>query len=251
MANVLILSLFFAPDGLSTATIVSELAHDLQNKGHSISVIAGVPHYNYESESRASQPLQRKWGGLYYRSTYQNIPVWHTSIGLRRERGRGHMMIFLFHNFISILLGLFAVGKQDVILVVSPPITSGLVGWVLSKLKRAKFIYNVQELHPEGYIQVGAMRRDSLVARSLFRIEGIVYRTSHALTPICKIFADYITEQGIPKEKIHIIPNFVDVDFLKPRTKNNPLAQEYDLVDKFVALYAGNIGLSQSFDTLL
>ena len=251
MANVLILSLFFAPDGLSTATIVSELAHDLKEKGHSVSVIAAVPHYNYEPESRAAQPLQRKWGGLYYRSVYQGVPVWHTSIGPRRERGRGRIMIFLIHNLISLWLGLFAVGKQDVILVVSPPLTSGVIGWLLSVLKRAKYIYNIQEIFPEVYITMGAMRRESLAARVLFRIERLVYRTSHALTPICQVFADDIAAKGIPAEKIQVIPNFVDTEFLKPGAKDNPFTQELGLVDKFVLLYAGNIGLSQSFDTLL
>jgi colanic acid biosynthesis glycosyl transferase WcaI len=148
-------------------------------------------------------------------------------------------------------LGLFAVGRQDVILVVSPPLTSGVAGWLLSILKRAKYIYNIQEIYPEVYITMGAMLRNSLPARVLFRVEHFVYRTAHALTPICKAFADDAVEKQTSPEKVHIIPNFVDVNFLKPGSKDNPLARELGLVDKYVVFYAGNIGLSQSFDTLL
>ena len=251
MARVLVLSMFFSPDGLSTATIVSELAQDLKAKGHDLSVIATVPHYNYEPEARTNQPLKKRWFGLYHRSEYHEIPVWHTTIGPRRERGRGRMMIFLIHNLVSLLLGLFAIGKQDVILVVSPPLTSGVIGRMLAIIKRAKLIYNIQELYPETYITMGAMREDSLPAKILFRIEKLVYRVSHALTPIGQVFADAIEAQGVDPTKLHVIPNFVDTNFLKPHPKDNPLAQEYDLSDSFVVLYAGNIGLSQSFDTLL
>ncbi|GAB4307349.1 MAG: colanic acid biosynthesis fucosyltransferase WcaI [Phototrophicales bacterium] len=251
MARVLVLSMFFSPDGLSTATIVSELAQDLKTKGHDLKVIATVPHYNYEPEARTNQPLKKRWFGLYHRSEYHDIPVWHTTIGPRRKRGKGRTFIFLIYNLVSLLLGLFAIGKQDVILVVSPPLTSGVVGRVLAIIKRAKLIYNVQELYPETYITMGAMNENSLPAKILFRIERFVYRTADALTPIGQIFADAIKSQKIPAEKIHVIPNFVDTDFLKPLPKDNPLAHEFGLVDSFVVLYAGNIGLSQSFDTLL
>ncbi len=59
MANVLLISLVFGPDGVSTATIVSALAEDLQAQGHSVQVVTTVPHYNVEPEARARQPLRR------------------------------------------------------------------------------------------------------------------------------------------------------------------------------------------------
>jgi colanic acid biosynthesis glycosyl transferase WcaI len=251
MARILILSYFFSPDGLSTATFMSQLAQDLKLKGHDVSVIATVPHYNYDPERQAEQPLTKKWGGLYYRSVYQGVPIWHTSIGPQRDRSRGRSIKFLIYNWISLFLGLSAVGRKDVILVVSPPLTSGVIGWMLSIFKRAKYIYNIQEVFPEVYITMGAMRRNSLSARVLFRIEHFVYRTAHALTPICKSFADDAIDKQATPERVHIIPNFVDVNFLKPGLKDNPLTRDIGLVDKYVVFYAGNIGLSQSFDTLL
>jgi colanic acid biosynthesis glycosyl transferase WcaI len=252
MARVLIMSMFFAPDGLSTATIVSELAHDLQHThGHDVSVLATVPHYNYEPEARASQPLHKRAFGLYYTSDYHGVPVWHTTIGPRRERGRGRTLIYLIHNFVSLLLGLFVIGGQDVVLVVSPPLTSGFIGRLLAWVKRARLIYTVQELYPETFITMGAMQADSLTAKLLFRVKHFVYRRADALTTIGEAFAAAIRADGVSPEKIHVIPNYVDTDFLQPVPKDNPLAAKLGLTDRFVVLYAGNIGLSQSFDTLL
>lgn len=251
MARILIISLVFAPDGVSTATLISELAKSLRGFGHEISVITTVPHYNYDAELRAKQPLHRHILGLYSRSCYEDIPVWHTAIVSRGERAGRRMLGYLIFNFLTLLIGLFAVGQQDIVLVVSPPLTSGVVGWMLGRIKRAKTIYNVQELYPDTFIEVGSMRRDSITARILYAVENFVYRSFDALTPISDVFAETIRQKGTAAAKIHVIPNFADTDAIQPQAKENPFAQDHGLTNDFVILYAGNIGMTQSFDTLL
>src|SRR5690606_27513641 len=155
---------------------------------------------------------QRRMLGLYSRSRYHNIDVWHTAIVNRGERAGRRMLGYLIFNFITLLIGLFATGPQDIVMVVSPPLTSGVVGWILGRLKRAKTIYNVQELYPDTFIEVGSMRRDSTTARILYAIERFVYRTFDALTPIAESFAQTIRDKGTNPAKIHVIPNFVDTE---------------------------------------
>ena len=251
MARVLIISLVFAPDGVSTATLISELAKSLGGFGHEIRVITTVPHYNYDAEARAKQPLQRCAFGLYSRSRYHDIDIWHTAIVSRGERAGRRMLGYLIFNFLTLLIGLFAVGRQDIVMVVSPPLTSGVVGWMLGRLKGAKTIYNVQELYPDTFIEVGSMRRDSTTARILYAIERFVYRTFDALTPIGDSFVQTIREKGANTTKIHVIPNFVDTKIIYPQEKDNAFAQEHHLTDEFVILYAGNIGMTQSFNTIM
>ncbi|MCZ7544612.1 MAG: glycosyltransferase family 4 protein [Anaerolineae bacterium] len=86
--------------------------------------------------------------------------------------------------------------------------------------------------------------------RFLERVERFVYRRAHALAVICDLSQSH-REKGDAKAKPHVIPNFVDVETIRPGPKDNPLARELGLVDKYVVLYAGNIGMTQSFDTLL
>jgi colanic acid biosynthesis glycosyl transferase WcaI len=251
MARILIISLVFAPDGVSTATLISELALSLTDLGHEIRVITTVPHYNYDAEARAKQPLQSRAFGLYSRSRYHNIDVWHTTVVSRGERAGRRMIGYLIFNFLTLLIGLFIVGRQEIVMVVSPPLTSGVVGWILGRLKRAKTIYNVQELYPDTFIEVGSMRRDSTTARILYAIERFVYRSFDVLTPISESFAQTIREKGVSPARIHVIPNFADTRALSPRAKANPFSQEHGLIDEFVILYAGNIGMTQSFETLM
>ncbi|MHB8624649.1 MAG: glycosyltransferase family 4 protein [Aggregatilineales bacterium] len=251
MARILILTLVFSPDGVSTATIVSELAEELQSKGHELSVITTVPHYNVEPEARAQQPLRRRWRGLFYRSAYYGIPVWHTTIARRGQKSGGRMLGYLIFNILSLIIGLFGAGRQDVILVVSPPLTSGVVGWLLAVLKRAVLIYNVQELYPDTFIKVNTLRADAPITRALFWVERFVYRHAKVLTVICESFRQAILVKGTPAAKIRLIPNFVDTSSIQPGPKSNALAETLGLAERYVVLYAGNIGMTQSFDTLL
>lgn len=247
------MSLVFAPDGVSTANLVADIAVDLTQFGHEVSVLTTVPHFNYDSDARSTQPLTKKYGGLYYRSKYHDVDVWHTAI-IQRGEGAGtarRMLGYMVYHVISFILGIFVIRSIDVILVVSPPLTSGVVSWLLGILKRAKTVYNIQELYPDTYVRNGAIKRDSSIARILYAIEKFVYDKSNVLTVISGDFQRTVIKKGVAEEKIKIIPNFVDVQRLKPGKKNNSFAQELGLVDKFVVLYAGNIGITQSFDSLL
>ncbi len=251
MARILIHTLVFAPDGVSTSVIVSELAEDLVRLGHQVTVLTTEPHYNVDPEARAQQALRRRWRGLFYTSAYRGIPVWHTAMRPKGKRKLGRIVDYLGFHAIGILLGLFAIGRQDVVLAVSPPLTIGVAGWILAFFKRARLVYNVQELYPDIAITMGVLKENSIFTRLLKGVERFIYARASALAVICPPFAEAIAAKRIARAKIHVIPNFVDVDFIRPGDKANPLAQELGLEERFVVLYAGNIGMTQSFDTLL
>jgi colanic acid biosynthesis glycosyl transferase WcaI len=55
-----------------------------------------------------------------------------------------------------------------------------------------------------------------------------------------------------PKDKIVQIPNWVDVNFIRPLPKeNNKFRATHQLSDKFVVLYSGNIALTQGLETVI
>jgi colanic acid biosynthesis glycosyl transferase WcaI len=251
MANILILSLVFSPDGVSTAALVSELAHELQSHGHEMTVLTTQPHYNIDVVARSKQPLTRRWGGLFYQSVYHEIPIWHVAMRPKGERVLVRILDFIFFHIVSILLGILGTGRQDVVFAVSPPLSIGIVGWLLAVFKKAKFIYNVQELYPDTAVKSGFLREGTLIVRLFERMAMFIYKRASALTVICNAFAEAITSKRIDPDKIMVIPNFVDTENTSPGSKNNSLAAELGLVDKFVVLYAGNIGMLQSLDTLL
>ncbi len=126
-----------------------------------------------------------------------------------------------------------------------------MIGWILAKVKGAKFIYNVRELYPDLVAQMGMLSRESRPYRVLSAMERFIYKRSWRVVVICEMFRRHVIDKGIVDSKVINIPDFVDTDFVCPRPKDNPLARQLGLVDKFVVLYAGNLGMTQSFDTIL
>ncbi|MBZ0310820.1 MAG: glycosyltransferase family 4 protein, partial [Anaerolineae bacterium] len=91
-------------------------------------------------------------------------------------------------------------------------------------------------------VQVGLFKEDNLLYRFFLRLEKMVYTLADHLTVITPQFKKSILSKGVPLEKVSVIPNFVALDFdsLQPPQS-----------DKYVVLYAGNIGMTQSFETII
>ncbi|MBZ0306904.1 MAG: glycosyltransferase WbuB, partial [Anaerolineae bacterium] len=141
MAHILLHTLLFSPDGVSTAIIVSELMEELQKLGHTITVLAAMPHYNRDPIAEVQQPIQKKAFGLYFTSTYRGMKVVHVRMPRKGERVGGRLKDYLFFHCWSLLWGLLLIGRCDIVIAPSPPLTIGLVGWLLARLKGAKFVY--------------------------------------------------------------------------------------------------------------
>lgn len=254
MAKVLLLTLVFAPDGVSTAQLMTELAQELHGAGHEVTVLTTTPHYNVEPEARARQPLVPHWGRWLYRSELDGIRVYHASIPVKGDRVGARLLDYLRFHAISTLAGLLAVGRYDLLLVPSPPLTIGVSAWLLGLLRRVPFIYNVQEIYPDVAVSLGVLRNPLLI-RLMEGLERWIYGRATVITVISEWFRRRLVAKGTPDERLTVIPNFVDTDFMQPQPVaargGNAFAQAHDLVDKFVVLYAGNIGLTQGFETIL
>jgi colanic acid biosynthesis glycosyl transferase WcaI len=250
MSRILLLTLVFAPDGVSTSVLMTELALELQSLGHQVTVLTTTPHYNVEPEARARQPLTRQWGGLLYRSELQGIKIYHASMPIKGNRVSARLLDYARFHAISTMAGLLAAGRFDVILTPSPPLTIGLSAWLLGLLRRVPFIYNVQEVYPDVAVSLGVLRNPCAI-RWLERLEKFVYSRARTITVISEWFRRRLLEKGVPDRKLAVIPNFVDTEFMQPRDRHNEFSSQQQLDNRFVVLYAGNIGLTQGFETIL
>jgi colanic acid biosynthesis glycosyl transferase WcaI len=152
-------------------------------------------------------------------------------------------------NALSVLTGTFLRGDFDVVLVPSPPLINGLSADLISRFRGVPFVYNVQDIWPEFVIRSGAMTNPKLIALSR-RLERYVYQRAKALTVISEGFKRNLLAKGVPADKVSVIPNFFDTDFVHPLPRNNSFSAEHGLDDKFVILFAGNLGNSQGLRTV-
>lgn len=247
MARVLILTLVFPPDGVSTAHVMGDLAQDLKSRGHEVSVVTTMPHYNRDLEAEHRQPIERHWTQVLGKSDYHGIPVYHAFMP---RKGRSKVLRLLgwagFH-LIGTLAGMAAVSRPGVILAPSPPLTIGLGAWALSRFWRAPYIYNVQEIYPDIAIRLGIVRARWLI-RLLLQLESQVYRNASRVTVIAPRMLKNLLRKGVPPDKVIVIPNFVDVANFCPLPKENDFSREHNLHEKFVVNYAGNLGPAQGLE---
>jgi glycosyltransferase involved in cell wall biosynthesis len=62
-----------------------------------------------------------------------------------------------------------------------------------------------------------------------------------AVVTLSETMRSVIVARGVPAERVHVIPNGVDVDAFQPRQRNAALAARHGLTDKFVFGYVSNL----------
>ena len=246
MKRILIHTLIFGPDGVSTAYLYNDIALAFKHAGYDVVVLTTTPHFNIVPEQIAEQPLKNGIRGLYKKSSFHGIPVYH--VPQKKFKSTALRVLgFVYWHIVSFLLALF-MRKIDVILSPSPPLTIGRLNNWIGKLKGCKVVYNVQEIYPD----IMGLKPTSLVHRYFSGMEKRVYNNSNAVTTIDQVFYDTIAPRFKDLTKLHIIPNFVDTSLYNPDADTTKLDRSLfpDTPSKKV-MYAGNIGFAQDWKTFI
>jgi colanic acid biosynthesis glycosyl transferase WcaI len=249
--KILIHSIAFSPDGVSTAYLYNDIASCFKDHGYHVVVLTTTPHYNSLESELKKQPLTRKLFGLYYISDFHGIKVIHVK-QKKFKNSVARMIGFIYWHVMSLFLGMME-ENVDVILSPSPPLTIGIINIMLGKFKRAKVIYNVQEIYPDFLINQGKLQ-SKFVINILKSMERFVYNKSNATVTIDKMFYNTIAPRFEDKTKLSVIPNFVDTDLYKPVAISDELldpAYFRPKADILKIMYAGNIGHAQDWLPLI
>ena len=252
MKKVIIHSLIFSPDGVSTAYLYNDIALRLQQRGYEVVVLTTTPHFNIVPEQVEKQPMKWKVWGFCKESKFNGMTVLH--VPQKKFKSTVLRLLgFVYWHIVSFFIGL-TIKHVDLILSPSPPLTIGLLNLWLGKLKGCKVLYNVQEIFPDIL-----KLKDGVALKVLRWMERKVYNESDAVTTIDPVFYDTIVPRFDDKRKLHIIPNFVDTELyhevsnqelenLRIKWANTNLSNDPNTIK---LLYAGNIGHAQSWEPLI
>lgn len=250
MKTILIHSLVFSPDCVSTAYLYNDIALKFKESGFNVVVLTTTPHYNFSEKGVALQPLKKKLLGLYYVSYYNGIKVYHVK-QKKYSNSLLRMIGFIYWHIMSFLIAL-SIKKIDLIISPSPPLTIAFVNILISKIKKSKTIYNVQEIYPDLLIESGKLK-SKFIINQLKRLEKYIYKKTDLIITIDEVFYQAIIDRINDSSKLKIIPNFVDTDLYKP-TDYKTSNLDCDIFpdnESLKVMYAGNIGLAQDWDLLI
>jgi colanic acid biosynthesis glycosyl transferase WcaI len=242
--RIMIMAQNYAPDEVSSAVLLTELAIDLVKKGHAVTVITAPPSYPYGRVF----PGYRNF--LYYVEWMDDVRVVRTWSYLsplktfwRRLLNQG------FCSFMAFFGGLLA-GKPDILVIDSPPQPLGLSAWALSILWRVPWVLHIEDIFPESAVSMGVLRNRTAIA-FFSAIERFLYRKATHISLISEGFRRNLLGKGAAPEKITVIPVWVDPDIVRPMPRENAFREKHGLNGYFVVMYAGNLGLTSCVEDIL
>jgi glycosyltransferase involved in cell wall biosynthesis len=157
--------------------------------------------------------------------------------------------VFAFLSFMasSFWIGL-GVKNVDVVWGTSPPIFQGFTSWMLARLKRIPFLFEVRDLWPRFAIAVGVLKNPALIKLS-FWLERFLYRQAARVVVNSPGYVNHVTELGA--RVVELIPNSADPGMFDPAEDGSAFRTAHGLKDKFIVLYAGAHGLSNDLGVVL
>jgi colanic acid biosynthesis glycosyl transferase WcaI len=244
--NILIVHMRYDPDQTGTAPLVTQLAQDLVYLGSDVTVITSLPHYGRTSV----HPDYRKYKGFFNRSQESGVDIIRTPVFVPRHSGFfERVWNYLSYNVLSVIAGVKA-SRADVILAINPPITTTFSAWIISLFHRAPLVVGIQDVWPDCIIQVNQLHNKLLIAFSRV-LEKFQYRIARKIIVLSAGMQANLISKGVTPDKIEIIANWADTDYVKPLPKENQFLHDHTLEGNFVVLFAGNHGYNAALDKVI
>lgn len=238
--HLLVHSLIFPPDQVSTAYIYGDIVEAFIQSNWEVTVITTYPHFNYDQ--KFDEISERK---LFYRKTnYKGADVYHVAQKKPRAVWKRALYILLFHGFF--VFKSLTIRRFHVVLSPSPPLSAGFLSGIIARMRRAKAVYNVQEIYPDILIKTGQIK-STLLLWGLKRLEKATYTVNEKVVAIDERFVDTLASR-VSSKKLHMIPNFVDTELYRPYV--GEYSPELMFEGKFLVGYVGNVGHAQDWDVL-
>lgn len=241
--RVLILSQYYKPEPIPKP---AELAEELFHNGCSVSVVTGLPNY-------PSGILYHGFRlGLVQRESANGIAIARTfEFPYHGKSAVGRMLNYLSF-MISASFGSFFVPRCDIMYVWHPPLTVGIAAWVIARLHGIPFIYDVQDIWPESVVLSGMLRSRGLI-RILSIIERFVYVRAAHIFVVTRGARENLLRKGVDPAKVSVMPHWID-ETTSERVDGETslrLRSAYGWTDKFVMMFAGNVGVIQGLETVV
>lgn len=249
--NLLIYAHYYYPDVASTGQILTELAEGLNDTFHT-TVICTVPSYTGKIDSYYKKHK-------YYFENINGVDVLRIRVPEFRKSFPLSRIVNIVSYFFSAIIATRKVGKTDFVFAISqPPVLGGMLGVIGSRIRKAKFVYNIQDFNPEQ-IQAVNFTSNKLIINTMMRIDK---NSCHKADRVVIVGRDMVEtlkkrfendKRGLPKF-VHI-NNWINEEEIYPLPQDDErvlaFREKYGLTDKFVFMYSGNIGLYYDLPNIL
>jgi colanic acid biosynthesis glycosyl transferase WcaI len=237
--RILLLTQWFDPEPTFKGLV---FARALAARGHTVEVLTGFP--NYPGGKVYPGYRIRPWA----REQSDGIEVLRVALYPSHDNSGPHRVLnYLSFAISAAVIGTALVRRPDVVYVYHPPITVGFAATVLGFLRRAPFVYDIQDLWPDTVAASGMMSNRAALGL-LGTLCNFVYRCARHITVLSPSFKEQLVRRGVPRDKIDVIYNWCDEDSV---TRSSEPVARLCGADRFTILFAGTMGLAQGLESIL
>jgi glycosyltransferase involved in cell wall biosynthesis len=240
--KILIIAQHFPPErGAVRRTF--EFARYFVRQGHDVSVMTAIPNY-----PDGIVPPEYK-GKFYHYEELDGVKIHRNwALPASNSQPKKRMIGFITFLFSTLLNARKPKGKFDMLIATSPPITTPLIGWIMSKIKKCKFILEIRDLQPESSEDFGNLNR-SFFTRMLRRYMHFIYERADRIVGVTSGISDYLKEIVKNPEKVLTVKSGVSDEFID--ADSNGIRAKFGWEEKFLVMYAGTLGWAHSLEAFI
>ena len=247
--KLLLYANYFYPEYASTGQLLTEMCEGLIDE-FDITVICAVPCYTGKIEDKYKTEK-------FYFEEYKGIKIIRVSVPEFTKTNKKSRIKHILGYFFNSLKATKKAGKQDIVMTVSqPPVLGGLLG-IYGKWKtKGKLVYLVEDFNPEQTMAV-SYSKNKIVLKAMMFFDKLSCKKSNLVITVGYDMQETLKKRfnnkNIPNNTV--INNWIDEKEIYPLEKDNKGVKEflkkYDLDNKFIIMYSGNIGLYYDLENII
>jgi colanic acid biosynthesis glycosyl transferase WcaI len=241
--RILLIAPYYAPDLGPSAPLFTMLSEELVKHGHDVIVITTVPHY---PTGQVDPSYRGKW---VWRSIENGVQVIRIGLpSVKRSNLAQRLLHFLYYQLGATFAGVNL--KYDAVIAANPALWVWLPFARFVVWKHKPSIFSIHDVYPDVGITLGLFRNKLIIAL-VAGFERYCLNRCSAVRILSESFRPGLRNLGVSDSKMNLIYDWVDTDLIRPMARDNEFALAHGLKDRFIVLYAGNIGLSQGLENVL
>ena len=245
--HLLVIGINYYPEQTSVGPFTTGLCEHLVGQGHRVSVITAFPYY-------PQWRVHDEYRGMLYKHEQINRVDVKRVIHFVPSRPRD-LIQRLLHDIsfsFNALLAISRVGPFDGIFCSSPPPFVPTIAWIASRVRGVPFAMKLTDLATDAALALKIMRGGNRLTYWARMIEDFNYSQAAGISVLCSVFKQRLIERGVAPNKIYLVPDWADVESIRPLPRDNDFRRRNGLADgDFIALHTGNMGLKQGLHTVV
>jgi glycosyltransferase involved in cell wall biosynthesis len=230
--RLLVLNQYYAPGVEATGQLLAQLCSDLSGEWD-VTVVTGR--------------LANALAGRESRDGVEVLRVRSTTF----ERRRLSLRALNYATFLAQALRVALTQERpDVVLAMTDPPVIGDLAWIVARRFGARLVVVSQDVFPETAVRLGRIQNRAVVV-ALRVLVNAYLRRSDRVVAIGETMRERLVTKGADRDRVVVIPNWVDTTALTPAPRDNGWAKTNGFDGRFVVMHSGNVGHAQDLDSLI